>query len=189
MLQMRARGFALRDAFPDLLRGLITAEEAQDYPTPEPAPRQVVDVRPQMEPRPHPRAIEAPAGVGASLLSKAKLAIDGAKTAEALEKCRVAAEAHGESGNLTGAEVAELLALIDGKLEWVSPQSSRSQLSFGAHQLSLAIAAATTADALNAVLDNMDLCKSEGTLSEDAHVDLLEKVRGRHAELAKGGAT
>lgn len=33
MLQMRARGFALRDAFPDVLRGLISAEEAGDYPT------------------------------------------------------------------------------------------------------------------------------------------------------------
>jgi hypothetical protein len=32
MLQMRARGFALRDAFPDVLKGMITAEEAQDYP-------------------------------------------------------------------------------------------------------------------------------------------------------------
>jgi hypothetical protein len=32
MLQMRARGFALRDAFPDLLRGLISAEEADDIP-------------------------------------------------------------------------------------------------------------------------------------------------------------
>jgi hypothetical protein len=32
MLQMRARGFALRDAFPDVLKGLITAEEAEDYP-------------------------------------------------------------------------------------------------------------------------------------------------------------
>lgn len=31
MLQMRARGFALRDAFPDALRGLVLAEEAQDY--------------------------------------------------------------------------------------------------------------------------------------------------------------
>jgi len=30
MLQMRARGFALRDAFPDVLRGLVSAEEAQD---------------------------------------------------------------------------------------------------------------------------------------------------------------
>lgn len=35
MLQMRARGFALRDAFPDVLKGLITVEEAQDYPDTE----------------------------------------------------------------------------------------------------------------------------------------------------------
>ena len=32
MLQLRARGFAVRDAFPDALRGLVTAEELQDYP-------------------------------------------------------------------------------------------------------------------------------------------------------------
>ncbi|MFT8308533.1 recombinase RecT [Acetobacter malorum] len=40
MLQMRARGFALRDAFPDVLRGLISAEEAQDMP------QQTIDVTP-----------------------------------------------------------------------------------------------------------------------------------------------
>ena len=41
MLQMRARGFALRDAFPDVLKGLISAEEAQDIPDgqSQPAPR------------------------------------------------------------------------------------------------------------------------------------------------------
>lgn len=32
MLQMRARGFALRDAFPDALRGIVSAEEARDMP-------------------------------------------------------------------------------------------------------------------------------------------------------------
>lgn len=32
MLQMRARGFALRDCFPDLLRGIIIKEEAEDTP-------------------------------------------------------------------------------------------------------------------------------------------------------------
>lgn len=32
MLQLRARGFALRDAFPDALRGIISVEEARDYP-------------------------------------------------------------------------------------------------------------------------------------------------------------
>ena len=40
MMQMRARGFALRDAFPDVLKGMITAEEAQDYPE-EAKPRPV----------------------------------------------------------------------------------------------------------------------------------------------------
>lgn len=46
MLAMRARGFALRDAFPDVLKGLITAEEAQDYPAedkPRQAPRNPLD--------------------------------------------------------------------------------------------------------------------------------------------------
>ncbi len=33
MLQMRARGFALRDQFADALKGLISVEEARDYPT------------------------------------------------------------------------------------------------------------------------------------------------------------
>ena len=33
MAQMRARGFAYRDVFPDLLHGLITTEEAYDMPT------------------------------------------------------------------------------------------------------------------------------------------------------------
>lgn len=49
MLAMRARGFAIRDAFPDAMRGMITAEEAQDYPTK--APR---DVTPAQDPTPEP---------------------------------------------------------------------------------------------------------------------------------------
>jgi RecT family len=50
MLQMRARGFCLRDAFPDVLKGLITAEEAGDIPfeatglTPQPALRNNPDI-------------------------------------------------------------------------------------------------------------------------------------------------
>jgi hypothetical protein len=46
MMQMRARGFALRDAFPDVLKGLITAEEAQDYPD-EAKPKQAKDITPR----------------------------------------------------------------------------------------------------------------------------------------------
>jgi hypothetical protein len=43
MLQMRARGFALRDAFPDALKGLITTEEAADYPS-DAKPAEVKDI-------------------------------------------------------------------------------------------------------------------------------------------------
>ena len=43
MLAMRARGFALRDAFPDVLKGLITIEEAYDYPD-EVAPQPVQEI-------------------------------------------------------------------------------------------------------------------------------------------------
>ena len=44
MLQMRARGFALRDAFPDMLRGIISDEEARDYPEDRGFTGHVVDV-------------------------------------------------------------------------------------------------------------------------------------------------
>lgn len=43
MLQLRARGFALRDVFPDALRGVITTEEAQDMPG---EPREVPNLAP-----------------------------------------------------------------------------------------------------------------------------------------------
>lgn len=45
MLQMRARGFAVRDQFSDALRGIITREEAEDYSQPVPAQPQQVNVR------------------------------------------------------------------------------------------------------------------------------------------------
>ena len=52
MLQMRARSFALRDAFPDVLKGLIAVEEAIDLPAPHdrlpPAP--TIDAAPEQQP-------------------------------------------------------------------------------------------------------------------------------------------
>ena len=62
MMQMRARGFALRDAFPDVLKGLISAEEAQDFPD-EAKPRPAKDITPRnpldMVTKPAPVAIPA----------------------------------------------------------------------------------------------------------------------------------
>lgn len=43
MLQMRARSFALRDVFPDVLKGFKLAEEVQDYVNPHP---DAIDVAP-----------------------------------------------------------------------------------------------------------------------------------------------
>jgi hypothetical protein len=56
MLQLRARGFAIRDVFPDALRGVIMAEEAQDTPA---EPREVPNLA-QREPAPVPQTIAAP---------------------------------------------------------------------------------------------------------------------------------
>lgn len=62
MMQMRARGFALRDAFPDVLKGLISVEEAQDYPD-EAKPRPAKDITPRnpldMVTKPQLEAIES----------------------------------------------------------------------------------------------------------------------------------
>ena len=57
MLQMRARGFAIRDVFPDALRGLITGEEAQDLPA---EPRHVENLAPSAPVAPAPEP-ESPA--------------------------------------------------------------------------------------------------------------------------------
>jgi hypothetical protein len=45
MLYYRALGFNLRDAFPDVLRGIKTAEEIRDYPTDATEPRSVTPIR------------------------------------------------------------------------------------------------------------------------------------------------
>lgn len=82
MMQMRARGFALRDAFPDVLKGLITAEEAEDYPD-EAKPQKVKDITPR-----NPLdAIAPPPGVPTS--NPAVIEQTFAKDAEAEELARV----------------------------------------------------------------------------------------------------
>lgn len=66
MMKMRARGFCLRDAFPDILKGVGIAEELQDYPDRKPvantAPPQIegsrakglaASLKPSANPEPH----------------------------------------------------------------------------------------------------------------------------------------
>ena len=56
MLQLRARGFAIRDVFPDALRGVMTREEAEDTP---PEPRAVENLATSPV-APHAPPMEAP---------------------------------------------------------------------------------------------------------------------------------
>jgi len=83
MKQMRARAFALRDVFTDVLRGMHMAEESVDLPT----ERHMgpVDEVPPPAPAPKP---ELPAYAAAdfekNLLAWTKLVADGKKTASAL---------------------------------------------------------------------------------------------------------
>jgi len=48
MMQLRARSWCLRDAYPDLLRGMAVAEEAQDIPTAAPAQQPAAPVAPTL---------------------------------------------------------------------------------------------------------------------------------------------
>jgi hypothetical protein len=113
MLQMRARGFALRDAFPDVLRGLVTAEEAQDYPQGEPArepAREPVVVRPKFE-------ATAVAAATTGDMERSRLAVNKAASVGALEKMQTVTEQRLKTGFYSPAQADELLNLINGRLD------------------------------------------------------------------------
>jgi hypothetical protein len=79
MRQMRARAFALRDVFPDVLRGLPVAEEVMDAPT-ERHMGPVDEVKPEAPALP----FYAAADFEKNLPAWTKLVADGKKTAQAL---------------------------------------------------------------------------------------------------------
>ena len=110
MLQLRARGFALRDAFPDVLKGLVTAEEAQDYPAAEPVRT------PQAKPTPTPEPVARPEATDADMI-RVRLAISKAKTSERLLDIKQTVEARTDEGFYTSVQTSELFDLIDTRLE------------------------------------------------------------------------
>ena len=119
MLSLRARGFALRNAFADALRGLITAEEAQDYPTPAPAPepaREPVAVRPKFDTPP------AAAPASNDPVANARLAVQRTNSLELLAALRDRVNQRHREGTFTEAQRNELVHLIDGKCEWLESE-------------------------------------------------------------------
>lgn len=119
MLQMRARGFALRDCFPDVLRGLVTAEEAQDYTHPEPAKEPVI-VRPKFEgvvkPADPPKPPDDP-------MAKARLAVNKAATIDGLDTLRRLVDRRLGEGIFTPAQHDELVTLMRHKAEMLIESS------------------------------------------------------------------
>jgi hypothetical protein len=120
MLQMRARGFALRDAFPDVLKGLVTAEEAFDYPQPVVASEPIV-VRPKFDDEPRPaKVVLSPKVKSEPQRTRAeagRLAISAAKTIEACESLRSKLDTYHDSSEITDEEFSELTKLLMGKVE------------------------------------------------------------------------
>ena len=113
MLALRARGFALRNAFADALRGLVTAEEAQDYPQGEPAKE---PARETVVVRPNPQATAVTAATAADM-ERSRLAVNKAASVGALEKMQTLTEQRLKTGFYTPAQADELLNLINGKLD------------------------------------------------------------------------
>ena len=123
MLTLRARGFALRNAFADALRGLITAEEAQDYTTqPEP-----VAVRPKFD---EPTVVKLKAEavtIPEDTAGKARLAVSRATTLEMLDAIRTLVDKRHKEQLLTDAEKAEIVDLIHHKAEMLIGEDSGSE--------------------------------------------------------------
>jgi len=111
MLQMRARGFALRDCFPDVLKGLVTAEEAQDYQTTE-APATVA--RAQEPAKATAQVAQSPVASApeASVYEKAERSIARATTVDRLDDIRRKVEERFGEGSLTKFERDELAKSI-----------------------------------------------------------------------------
>jgi hypothetical protein len=118
MLQMRARGFALRDAFPDALRGMVTAEEAQDYPTTPATPEPVV-VRPKFD-EPAPAAQEPEER--ANPFEVAQASIEAATTIERLDQLRAAVRTRYKQGTFTSFETDSLVDQIHAKVEFLEAE-------------------------------------------------------------------
>lgn len=119
MLQMRARGFALRDAFPDVLRGLVTAEEAQDYTHVEPQPATVrAEARPTPEVRPKFDAETGPQSVEeADPLARARLKVSEATNLDQLDRIRRRCQELQQSGEWTAEQADEIGQLVRHRAE------------------------------------------------------------------------
>ncbi len=129
MLQMRARSFALRDAFPDVLKGLISVEEALDnHSGADQLPPPTIDgtaepIAPEQPPTP-PRPYQLTTKQGTTtfqtgeewLAAWAKL-VRGCKAAKALDKLQTARETNKAHIDAVAASDPEVAATLIAQLD------------------------------------------------------------------------
>ena len=118
MLQMRARSFALRDAFPDVLKGLIAAEEAQDMPEGNGTPYSGPIIEAQAEPAGTREAIKADVPLEpkkrtwATILDEIEALFHAAQTPNAVDAVLASADVQKALDKAQGASTARLDAII-----------------------------------------------------------------------------
>lgn len=113
MLAMRARGFALRNAFADVLRGLVTAEEAGDYQHDTVAIDRTNVKAKVVEVAAVPRIEEQPVN---EVFTKAVATIERAKTVERCEALRTMLDERKASNLLTTFEFDDLVAQLHARV-------------------------------------------------------------------------
>lgn len=116
MLQMRARGFALRDAFPDILRGVVTTEEAQDYPALDTA-REPVVTQVKTEP------VKQQADERADPYELAKVKIESETAIPKLDAMRLRIDQRLKEKVFTPFQADELLDMIHARVEFLESAS------------------------------------------------------------------
>ena len=123
MLQLRARGFALRDAFPDVLKGLVTAEEAQDYPAAEPVavhtPPALTVTHPQRFSSTPPDADEE----RADPFTVAQKAIEAESDIKKLDAMRSRVDARMKDKTFSPGQADDLLDYIHARIEFLESES------------------------------------------------------------------
>jgi hypothetical protein len=142
MLQMRARGFALRDTFPDVLRGVISREEAEDYPTerperPERSERPQTVTATRVEPSqeqapakrpPRQRKARGEAGEDAvqveGVVEKALAVIAFADTVESLAEYQLRADSYLADGKISKEQHDSITAAVDERADFLRTQKA-----------------------------------------------------------------
>ena len=113
MLAMRARGFALRNAFADVLRGLVTAEEAGDYQHDTVSIDRKNVAAKVVEVASVPRIEEQPVN---EVYSKAVATIERAKTVDRCEALRTMLDERLASNLLTNFEFDSLVSQLHARV-------------------------------------------------------------------------